>query len=85
MDRIGASAREQWTDEVGKPLFDLDLIKEMDPKGVYPDYEHDHGQHHDEAFGLAHATRIAPARSPKPRPGQLATSNFAEFLFYALG
>ena len=34
MDRIGASAREQWTDEVGKPLFDLDLIKEMDLKGV---------------------------------------------------
>jgi len=34
----------------------------------YPDYEHDHGQHHEEAFGLAHATRLAPARSPKPRP-----------------
>ncbi len=26
--------REQWTDEEGKPLFDIDLIKEMDPKGV---------------------------------------------------
>ena len=36
----------------------------------YPDYEHDRGQHHDEAFGLAHATRIAPARSPKPRLGR---------------
>jgi hypothetical protein len=35
----------------------------------YPDYEHDHGQYYDEAFGLAHATRIAPARSPKPWPG----------------
>ena len=37
----------------------------------YPNYEHDHGQHHDEDFGLAHATRIAPARSPKApaRPG----------------
>jgi catechol 2,3-dioxygenase len=26
--------REQWTDEEGKPLFHIDLIKEMDPKSV---------------------------------------------------
>ena len=26
--------REQWTDEEGRPLYDIDLLKEMDPKGV---------------------------------------------------
>ena len=35
----------------------------------YPDYEHDRGQHHDEAFGVAHAPRIAAARTPKAPAG----------------
>jgi catechol-2,3-dioxygenase len=26
--------RERWTDEEGKPLFDKDLFKKLDPKGL---------------------------------------------------
>jgi hypothetical protein len=33
-------------------------ITRLHKNARYPDYEHDRGQHHDEAFGLAHATRM---------------------------